>query len=112
MYVFLPHTLAVKVNWKFLCFILLCVAWKSIRVDPMLICCYAFNLSVDFCATVCVCVMYVHHVVTEQDAVSVIILYLIHSSFIYFNSIIFNRSVGFLLLVRLNSCILHRCGSL
>jgi len=56
--------------------------------------------------------MYVHYAVTEHDAVSVIILYFIHSSFIYFNSIIFNRSVCFLLLVQLNSCILHRCGSL
>ena len=55
IYVFLLHTLAVKVNWKFLCCILLLVAWKSIRVDPMLTCCHAFNLSVDFHATVREC---------------------------------------------------------
>lgn len=101
-------------------FILLLVAWKSIRVDPMLTCCHAFNLSVDFHATVCVFAnvccytwhvyltqitrkithaMYVRYAVTEHNAVSVIILYFSHSSFIYFNSIIFNHSVRFLLLV-------------
>lgn len=69
MYVFLLHTLAVKVNWKFLCFIQLCVAWKSIRVDPMLTRCHAFNLSVDFHATVCVCAnvsYYTWHVYLTQ----------------------------------------------
>lgn len=92
IYAFLLHTLAVKVNWKLLCFILLCVTWKSICVDPMLKC-HVFNLSVDFHATVCVRAdvryytwhvfltqimrkkMYVHYAVTEQDALSVIILY-------------------------------------
>jgi len=67
--VFLLHTLAVKVNWKFLCFILLLVAWKSVRADPMLTCCHAFNLSVDFHATVYVCAnvcSYTWHVYLKQ----------------------------------------------
>lgn len=101
IYVCLLHTLAVKVNWKFSCFILLLVAWKSIRIDPTLTRCHAFNLSVDFNALFVympmsaitpgmyidtnhkekINAMYVRYAVTEQDTVCYHSLF--HSFFFY-----------------------------